>query len=542
MTTLAKLSALWVSTHQWQIAAIGRKTDTAPFIETNTWHTPPTWSNPAALVAWAASLTQYGERRPPQMGKTYKFRQTKDVDQTTRFALLVSPRACAAFGVPDMPADGEAHPWAELLAAAGWKVRTRTRGAWLTVEKPGMELGILMVGWVKERELTDHGVVVDHFGKPNGWGTMYVYGEYHRLTGWPLSAGPGMAAAKALWRYPRTERVHWSPSEDYWAKVPAVAEGRAQRPWHVHWTAWPDAFPPPVPDGRVTVWDAVASYLNAWGTALFARDALVHTGPDPICNGRGRWDPGYYLIGPVHWPHGMAEIAARLPAVYGSRTPDSKGSVWVTHVILDLIDSLTSGPEHIEVPTYQILDSWTSARGGQVARGWADKLKHALTEARREREKNDDPEARTLEAVIKISYARGYALLEKAGFMRRPDHLDTLIDQAWSSAYRSMWLAAWHHGRYPLDVSADEITYLVRPEDADDAGPLGPDDPYRYGGYKSKHTGTLQEWHQAHADGRGGAFWLPVPAPRPEPGTDVPVPAAVPDRPEVDDFLDELFD
>ena len=540
MTTLAKLSALWVSTHQWQLAATARRTDRSCFIETSAWQTPPTWTSPAGLVAWAASVAQSGERHPPRMGKTYKFRQPRDLDQITRFALLVAPRACDAFGVPTMPADGQPHPWAEQLAAAGWKVRTRTRGAWLTVERPGMEIGILMVGWLPPRELADNGVIIDR-GAPQGWATMYVYGEYHRLTGWPLAAGPGMAAIKGLWRYPRTERVHWAPDAEYWARVPPVAEGRAHRPWHVNWTAWPDAFPPPVPDGRVTAWDANAAYLNGWGTAVLARDKLTHTGPDPIANGAGRWDPGYYLIGPVQWPPGMWETARRLPPVHGSRTPDSKGSVWVTHVILDLLDSLTHDPEH-QAPTYRILDSWTSARGGQLARGWADKLKHALTEARREREKSDELETRTLERVLKISYARGYPLLEKAGFMRRPDHVDTLIDQTGSSAYRLMWVAARTHGRYPLDVSADQITYLRRPQDDDGAGPLGPDDPYRFGGYKSKHTGTLQEWHQAHADGRNGQWWLPAPAPRPEPGTRDSAPATGPARPEADDFLDELFD
>jgi hypothetical protein len=236
----------------------------------------------------------------------------------------------------------------------------------------------------------------------------------------------------------------------------------------------------------------------------------VLSGRDPVHPADGYWPAGWYLIDSITWHQDVAHVAARLPPVYGSRTPNQDGAVWVTHPILQLLDSLKFARDH-SAPTYRILDSYTCADSGQIARTWGEKLKAALLEARAQAATDPGPETEALEAACKMSYARGYPLLEKAGFIRRPDHVDTLIDTRYLSAYKRMWLAAWNKGRYPLQVSADEVTYPYEDGDEKD-GPFGRPDPVAYGHYKIKRRGTLREWHQATGDGRHGKWWLPAPA------------------------------
>jgi hypothetical protein len=496
--------------------------------------TPPRANDPAALLAWALSVARTDETPPPATGRAFRFTHAQDDDKTLRFALILSPTACAAYGIARRPDRDQPHPWLELMQAAGWDVRTRTTGPWLTVERAGAEIGILMAGWLdigKPRECAGHGIVINR-DRIDGWGSCFVHGEYRRLTGWPLSAGAGMAAVKGLWRSARTTHVTWTPkggthksSKEYWQSIPPIALGRAHRPWHVHWTAWP-AFAEPVPEGRVALWDANADYLVAWTAARFARTTLRHTGPEPARPTSGRPAAGYYLIDSITWTPETRYIADRLPPVWGSRTPNPDGAVWVTHVTLDLLDSLTH--EDHQPPTYRILDSYTCADSGQLARTWGERLKAALLAARQEAAReHSGPEDAALAEALKQSYARGYPLLENAGIINRPDHVDTLIDQRWLSAYRRMWSTAWNEERYPLEVSADEITYLYRDTDAQH-GPLGEPSDTAYGHYKIKQRGTLQEWHTSHQDGRAGHWWLPVPqkaAPpdqRPAPPADGP--------------------
>jgi hypothetical protein len=519
MQTLSKLAAIWVSRHGWHLSATNTQDAVACEIASDAWRTEPAWNDPARLLDWALALARTGHGQPPPVpGRTFHFERPADSDKTTRFALLLSPEACAAFGLGAPPDQGAEHPWRAALEAAGWTLRTRSIGPWLTVERPQAEIGILMAGWLdktKPAELANHGVVLAANGHLDGWGSCFVHGEYRRLTGWPLSAGAGMAAVKGLWRTARRNGVTWAPKLETWARIPVLAAGRDQRPWHVQWTAPDTILPDPLPAGRVALWDANADYLVAWGIARFARGLPVHTGPDRGRPANGYWPAGWYLIDRIELHPRLAHIADRLPPIYGSRTPNQDGAVWVTHVILQLLDSLKhTGPDGapIPAPTYRILDSYTAPESGQIARTWAEKLKAALLEARIQAAQDPGPETGALEAACKMSYARGYPLLEKAGFIRRPDHVDTLIDQRWFSAYRRMWSAAWNEGRFPLDVSADEVTYLYRDTDEED-GPLGKPDPMAYGHYKIKRRGTLQEWHSSHQDGRNGKWWLPAPGP-----------------------------
>lgn len=516
MSTLSKLAAIWVGEHGFNLAATGPKDTVACEIISDTWGREPAWRDPARLVDWALSLARSNETPPPALGRTLKFAKRADDDKTTRFALLISPEACARFNLPQRPEPKtpiNQHPWHALLLDAGWKIRTRTIGPWITIERPGAELGILLTGWLdlaKTRELAGHGVVLGVNGHTDGWSSMFVHGEYRRRTGWPLSAGAGMAAVKALWRYPRKHPVRWSADDDHWAAIPPLAIGRAQRPWHVQWTT-PDTYRPhalPEDALQVALWDANADYLNAWAAATFARGLLHHTGPDP--DPHGARHAGYYLLGAIDWG-GCAYLADRLPPVWGSRTPNPDGTVWVTHCIVQLLESLGA--------TYRILDSYTCDDSGQIARSWADKLKAALLDAREEADRTRDAASIALAEALKQSYARGYPLMETAGFYKRPDHVDTLIDQRWSMAYRKMW-AACVQNRNPLDVSADEITYLWQDGDNQE-GPLGVPDERAYGHYKVKRWGLLQEWAQSHADGRRGRWWLPAPA-LPVPGAPTP--------------------
>lgn len=526
MSTLSKLAAIWVSEHGWNLAATGPKDTVACEIISDHWRSVPAWRDPARLVDWALSIAGSNETPPPALGRALKFAKRTDDDKITRFALLISPEACARFDLPDLPPAKtpiDQHPWYTPLTAAGWKIRSKTVGPWVTLERAGAELGLLLVGWLdksKPRELAGHGVVLGSNGHPDGWSSMFVHGEYRRRTGWPLSAGAGMAAVKGLWRHPREAKVRWSAKPDYWATIPPLAIGRAQRPWHLYWTI-PDTYRPhaPVADAvKVALWDANADYLTAWGSATFARGLLTHTGPDP--DPHGARHAGYYLLDAIDWGD-CAYLADRLPPVWGSRTPTSDGHVWVTHPVVNLLHSLGA--------TYRVLDSYTCDDAGQLARPWADKIKAALLEAREEADRTHDAELIALAEALKQSYARGYPLMETAGFYARPDHVDTLIDQRWSTAYRKMW-AACARGRNALDVSADEITYLWQDGD-DENGPLGAHDPYAYGHYKVKRTGTLQEWHQAHADGRRGRWWMPAPA---LPAIDAQRPAQDPTQPAGD--------
>jgi hypothetical protein len=529
VSSLSKLAAIWISPHDWYLSATGPQDTVACEVHADHWTRRPTFRDPVKLVDWALSVARGNESPPPSTGRSLKFTKTTDDDKILRFALLLSPEACDALGV-GTPPDGDTHPWIALFEAAGWNVRTRTVGPWLTLERRDVEIGVLLVGWLdrgKPRELAGHGITLAATGHIDAWGSCYVHGEYRRLTGWPLSAGAGMAALKGLWRSHRTTRVTWVPkgpyksSAEYWQSIPPIALGRAHRPWHLHWTAHP-AFNEPIPAGRVALWDANADYLVAWTVARFARGVLTHTGPDPVRPHSGRPAAGYYLIDSLTWAPQAQYVADRLPPVWGSRTPNPDGAVWVTHIILDLLDSLRH--EEHPPPTYRILDSYTCDNSGQLARPWGERLKAALLAAREEaaRERSG-PEDTTLAEALKQSYARGYMLLENAGIIARHDHVDTLIDQRYLSAYKRMWLAAWNEERYPLDVSADEIVYLYRDGD-EEHGPLGEPHDTAYGHYKIKRRGTLEEWHTSHQDGRSGHWWLPIPD---EPAPSVqPAPAA----------------
>jgi len=525
MKALSTLAAIWVGEHGWNLSATGPKDTVACEIISDNWRREPAWRDPARLVDWALSIARSNETPPPAIGRTLKFAKRADADKVTRFALLISPQACARFDLGATPAPKtliDQHPWHDALTAAGWKIRSRTIGPWITIERPGAELGVLLVGWLdrsKPRELAGHGVVLGSNGHPDGWSSCFTHGEYRRRTGWPLSAGAGMAAVKGLWRYPREAKVRWSADDDHWAAIPALAS-RDQRPWHVHWTQTGyDAWRTIQATGEVALWDANADYLTAWTSARFARGLLQHTGPGGQRHANGQPWAGYYLIGDIDWAPEVQYAIDMLPPIWGSRTPRPDGSVWVTHVIVQLLDSMRWAEDY-EPPTYRILDSYACEDSGQIARGWGDKLKAALIEAREEADRTKDAELIALAEALKQSYARGYPLMENAGFYKRPDHVDTLIDQRWDSAYRRMFKAAWDGERYPLDVSADEITYLWRDGDERN-GPLGEPDPRAFGRYKVKRRGTVAEWRQSHADGRRGRWWMPAPE-LPAPGAPEP--------------------
>lgn len=531
MLTVSRLCALWIGTDGWFSTAVAMH-DPQPAIYAGNWTRQPLFADPAALVTWAVSVAKGAPVQTMHTNLTVTVKSPRDRDNVLRFALLLGPDACEAFELATKP-DGEHHPWAQLLQDDGWTVRTkRFDGPWLTIEShdKDIEIGICMVGWLSAKDpqayatlCANSGIALNRVGRPDAWGTMWVHGQYRYLTGWPLSAGAGMAAIKGFKRYTRDQNPFWAPKPEYWAQLPFLGDGegngedRTQRPWHVHWTSYP-APPADASWGDVVLWDANAAYLNAWTTMRVARGALVHTGALVQPRDNGSYPAGYYHISALRWSPDVIDTALRLPPVWGSRTPYPDGSVWVTHITLDLIRSLRFDREY-KGPQFTILDSWSCADDGQLAKPWGAHLKDALTAGRHDLETQRDTEVLTLATALKFSYARGYPLLGNGGIIRRPDWLDALIDQSWLSHYRRMWLAAWK-GRYPLDMHADEIVYPWRDDDWSD-GPLGADDPYKFGGYKIKRVGgeprraPYAEWLRAHQDGRDGRWWDPVPSPVP---------------------------
>lgn len=544
MTTLARMAALWVGAQEWYLS--GTATDPRqdyPEVEHQLWRTAPTWSNPARLVSWSEQVARGSQHAMQQkLGQHIKMSRPQDTDGVLRYALIIGPDAGGLLSAAK-PKPLEPHPWRHLLEEQGWKVRTRDpdkehpqAGVWLTIERPGsIEIGILMAGWcdpTKAEELATHGLVLTEDTRLDPWGTCYLHGDYRRLTTWPLSAGAGMAAIKGLKRFQRDAPVIWSPPPEDWQATAVMQLGRpAARPWHQQWTT-----PEPHaagPDGPIALWDANADYLTSWTSARFSREPLTHTGPNPPRTDADKARTGWHLI-TITWQSAALRVVDQLPPVWGSRTPDKAMRVWVTHEILDLLDTLAypgQDGEPRRAATYQVHDSYTCQSGGQVARPWGDRLKAALLEAKREQEHRPDGCTITLVKALKASYSRGYPLLETSGLIRHPVWVDTIVDRRGASAYRRMWAVAWIQGRFPLQVSADEILYPWRAGD-DERGPLGETSDYAYGAYKVKRRGTLSSWQKALLDGRGGRWWNPAPAlsPLTEPAVSQALRTA-PDRP-----------
>lgn len=534
--TLHRFAALWVGRTHWFLSGVSPDpTEQFPFTASDRWRKEPTAdAKIERLLDWAVQLATGVETASyDQLGTSVSVRSPRDEDGCLRFAVIISPEFGHILGA-DQPGPGQPHPWRGRLEEAGWSVRTRDpkpdrqAGVWLTVErparKPTVEIGILMAGWCDPHNLDDlatHGLVRGDNGRIDPWETVYLHGEFRRLTRWPLSAGAGMAAVKGLKRTHRTgSAVYWAPQPDEWLEIPVMRIGRPfARPWHVQWSTPHLPYTAgSIPNREVIMWDANADYLVAWSGARFARGMLRHTGPEPARAPNGRVFTGWYLIGDIRWSRDVQHVVDRLPPVWGSRVPNDDGHVWVTHVIVDLLDSLRFD-QNYQPPEYRIFDSYSCADSGQLAKPWGETLKAALLTARQEHAARPDNVTTILERTLKQTYARGYPLLETSGLIRRPDHVDTVVDQRWLSAYRRLWKAAWDLDRYPLSVSADEITYLHKAGDDGGTGPLGPVDPFAYGAYKIKQRGTLADWDAALHDGRKGRWWLPAPAPAPEPAT-----------------------
>lgn len=533
-TPPAAFSALWVGRADYYGATPDGR------VIARSWPTPPACDDPAKLIAWAvrtAGLERAG---------------------AGALSILLAPDVAGAFGIPaELPKTAETL-WEKELTGAGWRCVSRgTYGPWTVIQDGAkrIEVGICVVPWVPTalRARAAHGVVHDAAGAPDPFETMYVHAQYRAALGWPLSGGAGMAGVKALRFAPRKKEIYWAPPEAAWHDLEflhppqdAGHTGRSdQRPWHQYWSMFPELPVPPDPAlTHVVVWDQTTAYLTAWAAARLARGMLIHTGPGVRPNPKGTYPAGYYRITEIAWSPRLAPIVARLPPITGSRRELADGSVWVTHEIIDALAALDSAlPDYAPVAAVTILDSWTCEDHGQLAKDWGAKVRRALAAARAEAAGTDDQTCRVLALAVKATYAQGYPLAERSGIMRRPDHVDALIDHMVSfGRFVRLVLAAVRHGLYPLDVSADEVTMLSRPDPGPAgvplAGPLSREagdttfviKPERDG---SPRMATLEQWEQAHTDGRGGRWWLETSGARPgvpRPRDAAPVPA-VPESP-----------
>ncbi len=269
--------------------------------------------------------------------------------------------------------------------------------------------------------------------------------EYHRVTGAPFHATPGVSGLGAL----RSRLADPGPGrQPYWrAGLPTGAlRGAGPLVWHRDPGA--DAA------GHVHVFDINGMYLAAMKNAAVAWGQLQPTGP---CAFDPEW-AGYWQIAVQDLPAELYDGREQPPVfpaprgtalVAGIPGGVRISHVWVTTPVMVYLSELGVHPE--------VLDSWTCENAAPVFRPYAEQL----IKARRGQLGELAP---SVEASIKATYTQMVGLLgREGGRVHRPDWQHTIMDLARVNLLRRLRRARSQVGLWPHAVRTD-AAYFVWPD------------------------------------------------------------------------------
>lgn len=184
--------------------------------------------------------------------------------------------------------------------------------------------------------------------------------------------------------------------------------------------------------------DVRAMYCAAANVAMLGWSAPEARGPQEFDPGR----PGY-------WRVRREEIGAAPEELV---RPGEGPLVWLTTPVMSYLAENGFSPE--------VMDSWTSERGGRYLKGWSERLTAALRAV-----EPADPELPSVERALKETYKRTVGLFAReGGRIYRPDWRDEIVDRARVNLLRKVRRARLRPLRWNVDsvwIASDEPAELV---------------------------------------------------------------------------------
>lgn len=360
------------------------------------------------------------------------------------------------------------HPAAQALTAAGWELGNRGVQAWTHVWRPGgAGMHLVVVPWLREDAICDPAsppAVRDLAERLDLYATMVGLGT---PTGepqpWLYSAA---STGTALLRLSRATAQ--TPLGVVDVPEPA-AEGGGRR-WEPEFS-WQRPLTEEERRRRfVVAWDVNAQYLAAAAGANLGlgnpRHVDAPTVDDSTQRTRAALPPGYWHVYRPGLPSGalLPDLMDPAPAATGGNA----GWVWIT------TPTLVALLEHgIAVAP---AEAWIWDGGTRWMESWAHALRdarYALTAAGAD----VDPETRTVQRAVKLTYAGGIGMLGSEKWRKgtseyRPDARQHIIALAKANLYRKCAKAA-AGGWAPVAIERDAVLFAADSDDPDQNPPPG---------------------------------------------------------------------
>jgi hypothetical protein len=319
-----------------------------------------------------------------------------------------------------LPNAVDTHAMVEELTRQGWKVGAGGHETgWFTCRREGYAIVHLGIA----RMMANDSFPLVHL-KDEGKKIALRLADYHALTGLPWRGSAGMNACaqirnihgakpdgqQPLWR--------WAGSKE----CPGIGcsfELRGSRDCR------------PIEDHErdmryVHQFDIRSMHLAAANVGMFGWSAPEQRGPQEFDPTR----PGYWIVR-------RADLDGVSPLVV---RPGPDPLVPLTTPVMSYLVGHQRFPE--------VMDSWTSERGGRYLKGWAERLDGALRTA----PPSLDPKQPSMERALKETYKRAFGMMKRdGGRVHRPDWSDTGRDTARINALRKVDVSGFEPLRWNVD-------------------------------------------------------------------------------------------
>lgn len=216
---------------------------------------------------------------------------------------------------------------------------------------------------------------------------------------------------------------------------------------------YPDDFQRPQTTRYAHGYDATRMFLAAAGVVELSPWTLRHTGRRVFTKNLAGW--WKVELGP--WNH------AEMPSPAGP----GESVRWVTSPTLELLQGLqeAGGP----FQPFEVIDSWT-ANSRRILRTWSKTLEDAYLMCRAVADEADgdkwgrDQDAAAVAQAVKEAYRQTIGLLKpNAGWDHTPtyraDWHYAIIAQARCNLWRKLWTVGQQSGRWPLEITVDNVWY-----------------------------------------------------------------------------------
>lgn len=324
--------------------------------------------------------------------------------------------------------DGADHPALEAARSVGWRISRID--PWMTFWRPGSpSIHVGVRPWLNAGnfKLHDTEPVVEQIR----------LNQFHTMLGTPYhGSNAGLAGIDLLRDHHRGKAPMWTPGN--WDRVTPARQTvetvtdkwRTELPDHGH--PFEHSF------------DARLQFLGAAMNAKLAVGPLQWAHPNQLPD-HGPVLPGYYLVTVPSWAY-----RDRIPHPLGDRH-EYNSRAWITGATLELVNELAERDQVIVAP--EIHEAWIAV-GGQMLKGWAEKIRDAEHVARM----TGDP---VLHDAVKNVYKAAIGLMKSEGAARvfRPDWQQTIVGLARSNLWRKMWREGKTSDVWPVEIHADAVWY-----------------------------------------------------------------------------------